>query len=204
MRLAVVNTWLRSVVLRVFQRVHDQEVVYRIVRAVMVKVVDVLAWPERAADVLLHHVAMFKHVAFVLHRIRVRRHSQHDVAHRGVDIAARSTFHSLAVVARDESLWTTMFHCGELSTATFTWIRSLPGAFVVALYKPFPFLVAKIGAPSNRHAATASAWRCLSSMPAKHVGLAVTKKVFGGDQLAASTRTSNIVSHSFQYSRILG
>lgn len=104
------NSRLRGVVLRVLDRIHDQQILNAVVGSVMVQVVNVLARAKQSTDVLLHHVAMLSDVA--LSSLGMGRHSKHDVA-KVVHVSTFAPFHPVAVVAGDEAML-----CGGHSTST--------------------------------------------------------------------------------------
>lgn len=201
---ALMHARLRGVVLRVLDWVDDEQVVDRVIRAVVVEMVDVFTAPKRTADVLLHDVAVFEDITAVLPSVRMVGHTEHDVARCAMDVTTSAALHSIAVVAADELADASPVNRRLLAAPAGTESRLLPGcSFVMVREELPPFVVA--GIATDRKCASASAGAHLrKAMPAQHVGLAVSKEGVTGDRLPATTRTNNVISHSYQYSRILG
>mgnify|MGYP006870802575 CR=1 FL=1 len=199
----LVNSRLRGVVLRVLYWIDDKQVLNRVVRPVMVKMVNVFLRAQRAANVLLHHVAVLQDVTPVLHGVRMFGHSQHHIA-LTVDVAALTALHAGAVVAVDELPNSALIDGGLLATSAGAHLRLLKGSPFVMVRQVLAALVVARIRRYRQCPSTAASALLRAPMAAKHVWLAVTKQGVSGDCLPATTRTNDVVSHSYQYSSILG
>lgn len=151
-----------------------------------VDMVDRLIASQAAANHLLHHVTMFKDIAFVRSRIRVLRHSQKNIAKAGY-VAAFAATHPVAVVSADVLADNPSTGKGHLPTTARAKLGLNWLPFVVAFEVARALLVAQIWAPGNALSAAASAKRRFQSVASQEVRRLVTEEVFGRNLLAAPT-----------------
>lgn len=111
------------------------------------------------------------------------------LANLGLRFLGRHVHPSTTVVSRYESANHAASGSRHLTTSTFARLGFNRLAFVVALHKAPPSLVAKVWAPGYALATAAGAQRRFQPMASQEVRGLVTKEVFGRDLLLASAFT---------------